>query len=99
MSCSSQKRRIDNAPTTSGSSRSSIGALSHSLISRSTCQSTMRRITDFRSSSCEIESIRMRLNSSHASPTRTSCRIAYFGDNMNDWLKRGDSPCSDEFAN
>jgi len=24
--------------------------------------------------------------------------VAYFGDNMNDWLKQGDSPCSDKFA-
>src|SRR5262249_18110824 len=34
------------------SSRSSIGAFSHSLISRNTPRSTMRRATDFRSSSC-----------------------------------------------
>jgi len=62
MSCSGQKRRFENAPTTSGSSRSSIGAFSHSLISRSTCQSTMRRATDFKSSSCGIESIRVRMH-------------------------------------
>src|SRR5262245_32636956 len=37
------------------SSRSSIGAFSHSLISRNTRRSTMRRATDFRSSSCGIE--------------------------------------------
>jgi hypothetical protein len=35
----------------SPSSRSSIGAFSHSLISRGTCRSKMRRATDFRSSS------------------------------------------------
>jgi hypothetical protein len=84
MSCSGQKRRFGNAPTTSGSSRSSIGAFGRSLISRSTCRSTMRRAADFRSSSCGIESIRV--------------RVAYFGDNMNDQLKQRDSPCSDKFA-
>src|SRR5215831_14188533 len=37
-------------------SRSSIGAFNHSLISRSTCPSAMRRATDLRRSSCGIES-------------------------------------------
>lgn len=37
-------------------SRSSTGACSHSLISRSTFQSTMRRATDLRRSECGIVS-------------------------------------------
>jgi hypothetical protein len=37
-------------------SRSSIGAFNHSLISRSTCRSTMRRATDLRRSECGIVS-------------------------------------------
>jgi trimethylamine:corrinoid methyltransferase-like protein len=71
------------------------------LISRSTCQSTMRRATDFGRSSCGIESIRvrMRLNFFACIATRTLCRVAYFGDNIIDWLERGDSRCSNKFAN
>src|ERR1700720_4455639 len=37
-------------------SRSSTGAFSHSLISHSTCRSTMRRATDLRRSECGIVS-------------------------------------------
>jgi putative transposase len=47
-------RRMSKENPKWGASR--IGAFSHSFISRSTRQSTMRRATDFRSSSCGIES-------------------------------------------
>ncbi len=47
-----------------------IGAFSHSLSNRSTCRSTIRRATDFRSSSCgdQIETAGSRL---------TTCKVAH----------------------
>src|SRR5215831_6296194 len=66
------------------SSRSSIGALSHSLFSRSTCRSTIRRATDLIRSECGIQS-RIVLK-------QDSTLIAVIEMSLSSWLVAGIVP-------